>query len=93
MNLPSSVTAQPQIDDSFVVTIGAGGQLYFNEDEVNAAGVERRVREAYSKNPEVLGIIQADKVVPYSSIIEMIDLIRKSGVQNVSLAAALEMEK
>lgn len=93
VNLPSSTTAQPEMEDSFVVTITETGDMYFNREKINdRQTMIQMIEQAHLRNPSVLAIIQADESVPYQVVVSAIDMIRTAGIKNVSLAASLELE-
>lgn len=70
---------------TFAVVYGPKGELFFNGDKVDWAGLRTRVRAAKKANEEVQAIIAADAKLSYGKVMRLIDAIRVDGVERYAL--------
>lgn len=87
LDLPASKTAEPVALTPLVLSIGDRDEIYVNEREVTIGGLDAAVREnigaeAPAEHPVV---IEGDASVPYDLMIDVLDVLRVLGFQNMSL--------
>ena len=91
INLPKATTVTDQKEDLKVnLMIDKGGKLYFDDKLVAKDNLEFKLNKVINKSPDTLFIIKADQQVKYENIINLMDLVRKSGGYRLALAADKE---
>lgn len=87
LTLPESKTDstyKPQ--DPLVISIEKDNVFYFGEEQVGLDAFPVRLREAKDDNPEVSVVLRADKDVSYGTVIQVMDMVRLSGIHRIGMA-------
>jgi biopolymer transport protein ExbD len=84
VELPEASSGE-QTPADLAVSIREDGQLFFNQDEVNATELRSRVRAVRERNPDVRAVIAADGRVSHASVVRVIDLLRTERVTKFAI--------
>ncbi len=89
------VANQPQIpqEDRVTVSIRADGHIFVGDKPVNIALLEDEVRGRTSGSPDAVVYLRADESLRYGTVIEVVDLIKRAGVDRIGFVYALPEEK
>ena len=89
------VANQPQIpqEDRVTVSIRADGHVFVGDKPVNIALLEDEVRGRTSGSPDAVVYLRADESLRYGTVIEVVDLIKRAGVDRIGFVYALPEEK
>jgi len=69
------------------VAVDADGRLYYENQWIDEAKLQSRLREAVKKSPEPLTlVVQADKSVTYETCLHLAQLARDAGISEALLA-------
>jgi biopolymer transport protein ExbD len=68
------------------ITIDNAGKIYFDREEVTLAGLEARLTEAKTANPNVPVIIKGDSGTQYENVTVVLGVVVKLGISQVGLA-------
>jgi len=85
VDLPASSTAPVARDDCVRITVTAQGALYLDEKEVNAAELPLLLRMLRKNRPDMKVVVSGDRNAPYEAVVTVLDRVRKSGIDGVSL--------
>lgn len=85
VNLPKAATAQDQRSSKVTVTIDATGKIRLNQQPMQLADLQSRVR-ALSRGSSPLVVINADKQVSHGQVVAVMDQLRQ--IPGVKLAIA-----
>jgi biopolymer transport protein ExbD len=87
LNLPESSSAENTEVTSLSVTIINSDEVYLNKDRINLDDLESALIAFYTEEQSDRQNItlEADESVSYGLIIEVLDILRKSGYQNINL--------
>ena len=83
--LPKATESPKDVSAGIIVTIDKKNQIYIDEYKIEAAQFESRlktIREVKKFRPI---FIRADKSVPYGTVMELMNKIKKLGIENVGL--------
>ncbi len=83
---PGSVDAEAVV----VVSVDARARMFVGTDEVAAADVEARLRDALAKSKERSVILAGDKGVPLDRVVLVMEAARKAGAKRFAIAVARE---
>jgi biopolymer transport protein TolR len=85
VNLPKTRTVKEISDERVVVTIDRGQLIYLGNDAVNIHDLGNKVR-AQMRNPQTDAVfLRCDETVPFGTFATVVDALRTSGVDNVSV--------
>ena len=89
------VADQPQIpqEDRITVSIRADGRVFVADQPVNIALLEDRLRGLTSGSPESVVYLRADETLRYGNVIEVVDVIKRAGIDRIGFVYALPEEK
>jgi len=81
----SNSAVKPETQDQTVVAIKADGGLFINAVPVQSTDLRRRVEEIFETKTAKLLIIKADEDVEYRHVMDAMDELRASGVEDMGL--------
>jgi biopolymer transport protein TolR len=89
------VADQPQIpqEDRVTVSIRADGRVFVADQPVNIALLEDRLRGLTSGSPDSVVYLRADEGLRYGVVIEVVDVIKRAGIDRIGFVYALPEEK
>ena len=91
VKLPSATQSLPATQaENLTVSVNRSGVFAFQGKEISREELERIFQSASSKNPKPLLIIRADEHTEHGSVVALLDLAKRSGLEDVAIAAALE---
>jgi len=87
LRLPTATNSavKPETQDQTVVAIKADGGLFINAVPVQSTDLRRRVEEIFETKTAKLLIIKADEDVEYRHVMDAMDELRASGVEDMGL--------
>jgi biopolymer transport protein ExbD len=87
LELPeSSSTAKREVED-ISVFLGADGELSLGDETVDEAQLMERLRSALSETDRKVVVLRADTHTEHGAVVEIMDLIRESGAEALTIAA------
>jgi biopolymer transport protein TolR len=85
VNLPKTQTVKEISEPRLVVTIDRGQLVYLGDDPVNIHDLGGKVK-AQMHNPQSDAVyLRCDETVPFGTFATVIDTLRQSGIENVSV--------
>lgn len=85
VNLPKTQTVKEISEPRLVVTIDRGQLVYLGDDPVNIHELGGKVK-AQMHNPQSDAVyLRCDETVPFGTFATVIDTLRQSGIENVSV--------
>lgn len=92
LTFPASSTSEPVVMTRMVITVAGREEVFLNMERYDLAGLNDRLaelREAETAEgaeevPKTV-VVEADKEVTYSLMIEVLDVLRKNGYRGVNL--------
>jgi biopolymer transport protein ExbD len=85
--LPSSQTAEPVAMSKLVITVVARDEIYFNKEKHTLASLNSRLAEISEAEKEQIKtvILEGDRTISYSLLVEILDVLRINGFKGVNL--------
>ncbi len=87
VKLPTVTSASKVKHVTLHFFVSSKGEIQVDRERIQAHAVEALVKRAISIDPNADAMISADKSVAHGNVIEIIDLIKTSGIHEVALAA------
>ena len=92
VSLPQSETAKQDNRPNVVpITVLETGDVLFDKDTVPNKELAEKVHKALEQDKDVIFVLRGDKAARYESVVAVLDLLKKSGANRVSIAT--EMKK
>ena len=85
--LPESRTADPVVMTRLVITIVSADEVYLNKEPYDLDGLEKALSAISEAERESIdtAIIEGDRSVSYSLMVDVLDLLRSNGFRGVNL--------
>lgn len=93
IKLPKAQTAKVQEQIQLIVFITRDGKIHLGNKQVNIKELITELKEKVKIKEKVVVIISADRKISYEELVEVLDAVRLSGVENIGLAAELKKYK
>lgn len=85
IKLPTSASNTIRPEERIILTIERDQKLYLDKDPVNVAQLERRLRAMKERNAEVSVYLRADREVPYGTVVQVMDGVKRSGIEKLGM--------
>ncbi len=87
LELPtSSSTAERKVEDITVV-LAADGSLSFEGEQIDRSQLAEKLSRAMAEAERKVVILRADTATPHGEVVQIMDLIRESGAEALTVAA------
>jgi biopolymer transport protein ExbD len=88
VDLPQAYTSQAVIEEEIIVTMTGSGEIYIGKQSVPRDRYAAELKKQMVRFQRTDIILQADALLPYRDVVEIMDLSRLSGVESISLVTA-----
>jgi biopolymer transport protein TolR len=85
IKLPTSASNTIKAEERLVLTIERDQKLYLDKDPVSPAQLETRLRAVKSRNAEVSVYLRADRDVPYGTVVQVMDGVKRAGIEKLGM--------
>jgi len=85
--LPQSTTSEPVIVSKIIVTVASRDEIYLNKEAYGYEDFTAAVASLDEKEREKIQsvVIEGDRTVPYSLLVDVLDVLRRNGFKAVNL--------
>ncbi len=92
VQLPQASTQQITTEKSIPITVLPSGKIMFEQEEIPANLLGRRIQAALSIMENPVFILRADQVTEYRYVVGVIDELKKAGVKHLAIATERKAE-
>ncbi len=85
VNLPAAETDTAPAEEGLRVTVSADQYIHMGSSTVNINLLEDRLRSYFYNKAKKIVYLQADEKLPYGFIIQVMDVIKKAGIETVGM--------
>lgn len=85
INLPQAETESAPAEEGLTLTITADGYIHLGESVINVNLLERRLLEYFHNKTKKIIYIRADRNLNYGQLIQVLDIVKRSGIEIVGL--------
>jgi biopolymer transport protein TolR len=85
VDLPKTQTVKEISETRIIVTVDKGQLVYLGDDAVNIHDLGNKVRAAMHDPQHEAVFLRCDETVPFGTFATVIDTLRQSGIENVSI--------
>ncbi|MFN7139894.1 MAG: ExbD/TolR family protein, partial [Limisphaerales bacterium] len=87
MDLPTATQAQPDFKpDILNISVDKIGDVYIEKERKSFAELQSHITERLASNTNLPVYISGDREASHGSVINILDMVRRAGVQKVSFA-------
>ncbi|MGQ4808411.1 Biopolymer transport protein ExbD [Candidatus Entotheonellaceae bacterium PAL068K] len=85
VNLPAATgTPQPQQDTQIILTLTRQGTIYLNQTAYTLKALHPKLRALSRKRHQDM-FLRADAEVPYGTVVQVMDAVKKAGVHTLGM--------
>ena len=85
IKLPTSTSNTITPEERIVLTIERDQKLYLDKDPVSTGQMEFKLRSAKQRNADVAVYLRADRDVPYGTVVQVMDGVKRSGIEKLGM--------
>ncbi|NOR14626.1 MAG: protein TolR [Candidatus Aminicenantes bacterium] len=93
VNLPQAETKSTPADEGLTLTITADRYIHIQDQVINQFLLEQKLTEYFYGREKKVVFLRADSEIPYGFFIEIIDIVKKAGIDEVGLVTRFPEEK
>jgi biopolymer transport protein TolR len=93
VNLPAAETTGNPSSGGLVLTVTKDHYIYMDNQVINLFLLESRIKNYFIGNQKKIVFIKADKDVNYGYVIDVMDVLKKAGVETVGMIVDQKVEK
>lgn len=86
ITLPTANQVNDRPEDRLTVTLNAEGRAFIGQQPYALPLLEDRIREIMAGRPTQVVYLRADEAVRYGKVIEVVDLLKRCGVERIGFA-------
>lgn len=92
INLPTANQVENQPEDRLTVSLNAEGRAFLGAQPLALPLLEDRIRAYMAGRPTQVVYLRADEAVRYGKVIEVVDLLKRCGVERIGFAYEIPRE-
>lgn len=85
IKLPTSSSNTIKPDERIVLTVERDQQIFLDKERLGVVQLEPRLRAMKDRNPEIAVYLRADREVPYGTVIEVMDGVKRAGIEKLGM--------
>jgi len=93
VNLPSAETRSNPSPGGLVLTVTKDRYIYIENQIINLFLLESRIKSYFLAKDKKIVFLKADKDVPYGYMIDVMDVLKKAGIETVGLIVDIKKEE
>jgi biopolymer transport protein TolR len=93
IKLPTSTSNTVTPEERLVLTIERDQKVYVDKDPISVAELEQKLRTAKARNADVSVYLRADRDVPYGTVVQVMDGVKRSGIEKLGMVTDPAIER
>ena len=86
VDLPTAGSSTDNIPEQVSLTLTKKGKLFFNKDPIVVLELEPRLQSLLQNGQEISVVINADKATSHGRVVEIMDVVRETGILKMAIA-------
>lgn len=86
LSLPRAASGEVSTVRNIPVTVTAEGDIYYEQDRMDIAALEQRLRGDQAEGKELSVILRGDTAAQYGRVVEVMDVVKRLGITRVYMA-------
>lgn len=93
IKLPTSTSNTIRPEERIILTIERDQKLYMDKDPVSLRQLEFKLKTVKQRNAEVAVYLRADRDVPYGTVVQVMDGVKRSGIEKLGMVTDPETQE
>jgi biopolymer transport protein TolR len=93
VDLPTAETDTAPAEEGLQVTLKSDQSIYIGESIININLLERQLQNAFYGKTKKVVYLRADKNLPFGFVMDVLDIVKKTGIEIVGLMTKPEEKK
>ncbi|MCX6566876.1 MAG: ExbD/TolR family protein [Candidatus Aminicenantes bacterium] len=93
VDLPTAETDTAPAEEGLQVTLKSDQSIYVGESIININLLERQLQNAFYGKTKKVVYLRADKNLPFGFVMDVLDIVKKTGIEIVGLMTKPEEKK
>ena len=93
IKLPTSTSNTIRPEERIILTIDRDQKLYMDKDPVSVRQLEFKLKTVKQRNAEVAVYLRADRDVPYGTVVQVMDGVKRSGIEKLGMVTDSEVQE
>ena len=93
IKLPTSTSNTIRPEERIILTIERDQKLYMDKDPVSVRQLEFKLKTVKQRNAEVAVYLRADRDVPYGTVVQVMDGVKRSGIEKLGMVTDPETQE
>src|SRR5581483_3213821 len=85
IKLPQAATNTIKPEERKVLTVEKNQTVFLDKEEIGLARLEEKLRVLKGSAPEVSLYLRADRDVPYGTVVQVMDMIKRAGIDKLGI--------
>ena len=85
IKLPQAATNTIKPEERKVLTVEKNQTVFLDKEEIGLARLEEKLRALKGGSPEVSLYLRADRDVPYGTVVQVMDMIKRAGIDKLGI--------
>lgn len=86
VNLPKSSIYEVIEPERIIITVSKENKIYINDNEISFESLSDSIKSFSQNKEDKIVIINADRDVSHGFVVEILDVVKKSGASNLAIA-------
>jgi biopolymer transport protein TolR len=94
VNLPvASGTSQSEQEEQLILTVTKQGEIFLNQTAFTLEALLPKLRALYQARPDRAVFLRADSSVPYGTVVQVMDEVKKAGIIKLGMITQPPIER
>ena len=94
VNLPvASGASQPAREEQTILTVNKQGEIFLNQTAYKLEALQPKLRALYQARPDRDVFLRADTDVPYGTVVQVMDEVKKAGIIKLGMITQPSAER
>lgn len=85
VNLPKSAASTTKPDERVVLTVTRSQELFIEKERVDMARLKGILENIRKNKPQVNVYLRADRDAPYGAVVQVMDIVKRSGIDRLGM--------
>ena len=85
VNLPKSAASTTKPDERVVLTVTRSQELFLEKERVDLSRLKGILESIRKQKPQVNVYLRADKDAPYGAVVQVMDIVKRSGIDRLGM--------
>jgi biopolymer transport protein TolR len=85
VNLPKSAASTTKPDERVVLTVTRSQELFLEKERVDMSRLKGILESIRKQKPQVNVYLRADRDAPYGAVVQVMDIVKRSGIDRLGM--------